>query len=203
MKKEFRHYDLPPVRDSGSVLLNICNFLENDPRIWTWLSAPSRLRIKKLLEISDVEILKAHAAFDAFTVAELAEVLLARFDSFDEKTMVSIIFEHPRQEFIGRAIDIYKDAGGWRYAEMLGKAIIIPLAPLFTADDIRKVLEAIVSNSQIGWASDTPDILSAVFDSTLPILDEARPHWLKFVDDMTEQAQGDRTAHYAYPDDYP
>lgn len=184
---------------ADDVLLNICTFLENDSRIWDWLSEPAKLRIKKLLEISDVEILKTHAAFDAFAVPELAEVLLSRFDSFDEKTKVSIISEHPRQEFIGRAIEIYKEAGGWRYAEMLGKAIILPLAPSFTTDDIRKVLEAIVSNSQIGLASDTPDILSSVFDSTLSILDEARPYWLKFVDDMTEQAQGDSTAHYAYP----
>ena len=184
---------------SDDVLLSIAIYLDNDPRIWTWLSESVRLRIKQLLRTSDAETMKAQAAFDSYVVPELAEILFSRFDTFDERTQVNIITEYPRREFVGRAIKIYKEAGGWRYAEMLGQSVIIPLSHFYTAEDIKEVLEAVVNNDQIGWASGTPGVIEKVFDLTHTLLPETRPYWIKFVEDMTEQAHGDQTAHYAYP----
>lgn len=181
------------------VLLNICVFLDCDPRIWGWLSEPVRLRIRRLLETADADALKSHAAFDAFSVPQLADALTARFDAFDEDVQVGVISENPRREFARRAINIYRTAGGWRYAEILGRSLMVRLAPVLDADDIKEMLAAVMSNGQIWSASGTPSILETVFDSTRRVLNEARPHWQHFVDAMTEQQRGDSTAHYAYP----
>jgi len=185
---------------TDDLLLGIGTYLKYDSRIWDWLSEPVRLRIIQLIQTSDVEVLENNSVFDAFAIEELANVLLSRFDSFDEKIRVKIISEYPQKEFVDRAIEIYKEASGWRYAEMLGQSMILPLAHLFTADNIREILESVAQNDQIGWASGTPNILSSLFDLTLPILDEAKPRWTEFVDKMTDQNRGDQTAHYAYPD---
>ena len=98
------------------VLLSMCPFLENDTRIWEWLSEPVRLRIKQLLQTAEVEALKAHAAFDGFVIPALGDILLARFDGFDRNTQISIISEHPKQELVGPGIEIYSQAGDYRTA---------------------------------------------------------------------------------------
>ncbi len=181
------------------VLLKISTFLEADARIWTWMSEPVRLRVRTLLASATLPDLKAYSAFDAFPIPELATVLMERFDAFDQTTQISVIADNPRREFVEPAIAIYSQAGGWRQAEMLGQALMVRLAPFFTADNIRRVLDAVTENGQISEASGTAAILSTVFELTRPVLNEARPYWRNFVDAMTAQQHRDATAHYAYP----
>ena len=184
---------------ADDALLKICVLLDADSRIWNWISEPVRIRIKALLASSSVADLKASMAFDAFAIPELGNILMARFDAFDENTQISIISENPRREFVSRAIELYCNTGGWRQAEILGRTLIVNLTPFFSADDIKLVLDAVVGNGQIWEASGTPTILDTVFDLSRPVLPAARPHWQSFVDAMTEQNRGDATAHYAYP----
>jgi len=181
------------------VLLKLCTYLDVDPRMWQWLSEPVRLRIRTLMETANLEALKNFSAFDAFAVTELANVLMARFDAFDENTQISIIAEHPRREFVGRAIQIYAGAGGYRTAELLGQTLIVRLTMHFSADDMRQLLEAAAANAQISDASGTPAILASVFDATRRLLPECRGSWQAFADRMTAQQGGDQAAYYAYP----
>lgn len=182
-----------------AVLLTICPFLENDSRIWEWLSEPVRLRIKQLIQTADVETLKTHAAFDAFAVGELGDVLLARFDAFDRNTQISIISEHPKRELVQRGIAIYRMAGGFRTAESWGQSIVMQLTPYFDADDIRVLLDAVQGNEQIWCAAGTPAILDAVFDSTRHLLPESRQHWQSFVNRRIAYHEGDTEEYYSYP----
>ena len=57
---------------TSEVLLSICPYLENDPRIWDWLKEPDRTRVQRLVASTDVETLKTHAAFDAFAIPPLS-----------------------------------------------------------------------------------------------------------------------------------
>lgn len=184
---------------ADALLLSISAFVECDTRVWEWLSEPTRIRFKRLLEYADAETLKAHSAFDVFTVPELAEVLLARFDSFDQDVQIGIISQTPRREFIAPAIRIYGDSGGWRTAEQRGRALMIPLASLMNADEINAMLNAIKENSQIYEASGTPAVLEQVFDSSISAIGGAKPHWQDFVDEMTNRNHGDATSYYSYP----
>lgn len=181
------------------VLLKTSPFFEADARIWAWISEPVRLRVMTLLASATLPDLKACSAFDAFAIPELAAVLMARFDAFDQATQISVIADNPRREFVEPAIAIYGHAGGWRQAEMLGQALIVRLTPFFTAGDIRKVLEAVIENGQISEASGTAAILSTVFELSRPVLNDARPHWRNFVETMTAQHRRDATTHFAYP----
>lgn len=181
------------------VLLRIGTFLEVDPRIWTWLSDPVRLRVRALLAAATLPDLKDISAFDAFVIPELAQVLMARFDAFERAMQINVIADNPRPELIQPAVTIYESAGGWREAETLGQNLIVRLAPLFSAEDIRKVLDAVAGNSQISEATGTASILAKTFELTRPTLSEARPHWQRFVDAMTARQDGDPKAHYAYP----
>lgn len=181
------------------VLLRLCTYLEVDPRIWSWLSEPVRVRLKTLLELADLDTLKASSAFDAFAVTDLAEILMTRFDAFDQTTQISIISEYPRQEFVARALEIYGDARSYRSAEALGQTLIVRLAPHFKAADIHDLLVNVAANGQIWNAGGTPDVLVAVFDQTRALLVSTADDWRGFVEDMTAREGGDETAYYAYP----
>lgn len=174
------------------VLLTICTFLENDQRIWEWLSESVRLRVKQLLETADVEALKAHAAFDGFVIPELSEILLKRFEGFDSSTQISIISEHPKRELVRPGIEIYRQARGYRIAEARGQSIILSLTSFLAANDIKSLLDAVKDNEQIWCACGTPNILDTVFDSTRHLLPETRPYWKAFVDAMIAR-------NYSYP----
>lgn len=183
----------------GDVLLAICPYLENDPRIWDWLKDPDRTRVRRLLETSAVEDLKASSAFDAMAIADLAAVLLARFEAFDAMTKISIISEHPRPELVEPAIAIYAGAGSYRGAEMLGQSVILPVAPLLSPQQVEAVLNAARDNDQISHAAGTPAVLEQLFDLTKVKLPQTRGHWQAFVDARIESAGGDETEYYAYP----
>ena len=163
------------------LLLSICPYLESDPRLWEWLKEPDRTRIKRLLETSTVEDLKTHAAFDALAIPATAAVLLDRFNGFDEHTKVNIIAEHSRKELVGQGIELFQHVGSYRYAERLGKSVILPLAPFFTHADLQAVLAAAADNGQIWDAAGTPAILELVFGLTRPLLPTSRPTWQAFL----------------------
>lgn len=173
----------------GEVLLTICPYLESDPRIWGWLKDPDRTRVRRLLETADVETLKSHAAFDAFAIAPLSEILVGRFNGFDAPAKISIIAEHPRTELVAPGIELYSHAGSYRYAEQLGQSVILPLAPFFTTPDLQAVLTAAADNGQIWDAAGTPDILEKLFDLTKPQLPASRPHWQAFLAAMGARQQ--------------
>lgn len=181
------------------LLLSISAFVEGDTRVWEWMSEPTRIRYTQLLQTADADTLKQHSAFDAFAIPELAEILLSRFDDFNQRTQISIISEHPRQEFVAKALEIYGTAHGFRIAEELGRGLIVRLATYFKAEDIRKLLAAVMANDQISNAGGTPEILVAVFEQTTALLPSTNDSWWNFVDEMTEREDGNETAYYAYP----
>ena len=189
-----RKFDAIP----DALLLSISAFVECDTRLWEWSPEPTRIRFRRLLQDADAETLKKHSAFDAFAIPELASILVGRFESFEQDVQIGIISQIPRREFITQAIRIYGDASGWRAAEQRGRVLMIPLAPLMNADDVRVMLEAVQENDQIWGASGTSAILETVFDATRSLLAQSRPHWQAFINARMLSSR-DASSHYAYP----
>ena len=109
-------------------------------------------------------------------------MLLKRFADLEPHIQTSIISEHPKSEFVDRAIEIYGGARSYREAEGLGNAIILPLVPYFTPENIRELLERAADNGQIYGAAGTPAILNTVFDKTIRRLPTTANDWRTFLD---------------------
>jgi len=180
-------------------LLHLCVLMGAEPQVWGWLSEPVRLRIRRLLESADVETLKSFVAFDALTVPDLTDFLLSKFSGLDQAGQIELISDTPRKEFVSKAIEIYSSANSYRTAEQHGQALIVPLAAYFGPQDVKTCIDAVLGNSQISYASGTPDVLAGVFKLTQGLLDDTRPDWQRFVDEMTAQHGGKVDAHYSYP----
>ena len=139
------------------------------------------------------------AAFDVLDIAPLSEVLLSRFNGFDQTAQIGIIVEHPRKELVDRGLKIYAQAGSYHHAKDLGQSVVLSLAKYFTAADVKEVLEAVNDNGQIWFAHSTPKILEQLFDRTASLLPDVRPYWQTFVDRQIERMSGDASVYYAYP----
>ncbi|MBK7457969.1 MAG: hypothetical protein IPJ42_06050 [Betaproteobacteria bacterium] len=181
-------------------LLHLCVYLGAEPRIWTWLSEPVRMRVTRLLENADVATLKLFMAFDAFAVPDLADFLLAKFSGLEQDGQVALISDAPRKEFVSTAITIYSSATSARQAEQYGQALIVPLASFFTVEDVTRTLDAVLGNSQISYATGSPDLMLELFRLTPGLIDQSRPIWQGFVDAMTVRNEGKADARYSYPE---
>ncbi|CRP69738.1 MULTISPECIES: hypothetical protein [Pseudomonas] len=184
-----RKFDAIP----DGLLLSISAFVECDARVWGWLSEPTRIRFKKLLNDADAETLKTHSAFDVFGIPELAEILLTQFESFEQDVQVAIISQAPRKEFISPAIRIYGESWNWRGAENSGRALMIPLAPLMTSDDIKHMLDSVKDNGQVLGAHGTEEIFKSVLNRSQSVLAQSKQHWQGFLNEIDE---GRRTPRY-------
>ena len=180
------------------VLLRICPFLGSDKRIWNWLSEPDQIRIRRLLETANFDTLKENFAFDTFGIDPLSEMLLNRFDDFEENIQIDIISEYPKKEFVEKGIEIYSEARSYRHAEQLGQFILLSLADFFTSEDIGKILDATSDNNQIWHAGGTFNILENLFDRTTSLLPQSHKHWSAFIDKQIERGYEDKSDHYAY-----
>lgn len=180
-------------------LLNICTFLGAEPQLWSWLSEPVKLRLVRLIEECPIDDLKEHLVFDAFEVPELVDSLLAKFTSYGTEERIQLLSDNPSKQFVSFGIEIYSAVGSYREAEKLGQSVVIPLASHFSADDIRSLLDAILGNSQISYASGTSDVLVEVFKLTASNFPASREHWQRFVDEMTAQHGGEQGTPYSYP----
>jgi hypothetical protein len=85
----------------------------------------------------------------------------------------------------------------YRNAEECGRAVILVMAPYFSAEDIEKLLSIASENNQIYEARDTPNILAEVFDKTTYLLEATGIYWRNFVEKMTEVNKS-MDEHYQY-----
>ncbi|MGO8024865.1 hypothetical protein [Rhizobium leguminosarum] len=180
-------------------LLSICTFIGAESQLWGWLSEPVKLRIVRLIEECAIEDLKEHLVFDAFSIPEMADTLLAKFTSFQQDERIQLLSDNPSREFVPFGIDIYSRAGSPREADRLGQTVVLPLARHFDADDIARLVDAVLGNSQISYASGTADVLVEVFKLTASALPASRGYWQRFVDEMTAQHGGKTDMPYSYP----
>lgn len=180
-------------------LLNICAFLGAEPQLWAWLTDPVKLRLVRLIEECPIDGLNEHLVFDAFAIPELADALLAKFTSYGVQERIQLISYNPRKEFVSFGIEIYSSASNYREAERIGQTVLIPLASHFDEEEIGRLLDAVLGNSQISYASGTSDVLLEIFKLNTAALPASRHHWERFVAQMTDLHGGKADNPYSYP----
>lgn len=183
-----------------NLLLNVGTFIKNDKRVWDWLLKPTQIRFKTLLQNADVETFKVCSVADVSAIPDLKDIIIDRITSFDEKSQIDIISQNPKREFIKTAINIYGSANSYAQAEILGRRLMIPLAPLMDSDDIKEMLDAINGNDQIIPAWGTPEILENVFNALSQcVKEQSERHWQEFWDVMIKKNPFILHGYFWYP----
>ncbi len=95
-----------------------------------------------------------------------------------------------RQELVAPALDLYEASGSFNSANDLVRRVLLPLGELFTADDIRRVVEIASSNDEVLHSFALLGLLEALRSSNLVGADEfdglidgcdlcSRAHWAR------------------------
>lgn len=178
-------------------LLSLLPFADSEPRLWAWLDPATKAEIKVLLAQASTDVLYRTDAYSAMTNEDLRDTLMARFNGLPPNVQFSIIVHHPFKEFATVGIGLYKKVNSYNEANAYGEYLILNLAPQFESDHLRLVLKAILENSEIHNARDTPRIVEALFDKTLNLFEDTKQDWREFVSQSTSGRK--REDHAAFP----
>ena len=177
------------LKDSG--LKRVVRLFAVEPRVWGWLGEDLHIRLKSVVSSYKYDDGASDHLFDGFVIDELRPLLLAAVGKLDAADQAALVARVPRTEFIDTALDLFQEAGSWRYAERLAADVILPLSKVYTAADIKRLLEIVQENSQIYGASDMPDTIADLFKRTDRLHPQTRPDWEKFL-------RKQRRTHYRF-----
>lgn len=185
-----------------SRILYVFLLIRLDPRCWSWIGEPSRIRLRRILVSGDPKalpgIMSTFRIFDLLTVPELKPVLLSIFGEMDAVSQRNVISKYPRPEFAERAIELYAEVGSFRQAEALGQLVIEPMTKQFSADNIIQLLDRIKQNQQIYNAGGTKEVLLKLFDDSLVYFEQTKIAWKELAEHVLRY--NEPNDYYAYPE---
>lgn len=193
---------LPPVIEklgievSDDRLLNLCYYIQSEPRIWDWLGDAGQTRV--LARIDNTAFVELDPSFASRNIPEVGKRLLARLKVEPIKTRDETLTKFPCRAFVSEALERYQASGSFASAEKRGADIILPHAKYFLPEDIARLNTAIRENAwdQILKASGSATILKQVFAETTQLLPQAAPYWAEIAAYIIER-QTD--SDYEYP----
>jgi hypothetical protein len=179
-------------------LLYLPRMAASDPRIWAWIPEHQRIQIVELIKKATHEQLKSFDLFDALELQDVRDIVLQKFGSLSREDQINILAQNPIPGLKSQAIELFAGAASFRSAEVLMRNLILPQAPSFQPGHVDAVLKAILENGQISQASEMPELLGILFDSTEAQLSHTKGAWRYFVAQIAK-GKG-RKEYYAYPE---
>lgn len=178
----------------------LVEYFESVPGSWEASGSAIQAKITSYVETVNEEDL-SWALSGALKVPALAKTGRRRLVELTADGVVQLVSNGVRKEIEERAVDLFIDAGSFRQAEHLGRALMLPIAKTLNADLVKKAVRGAAENGQIWFAAESPAILASFYELTRPTLPETGPTWQAFVKMLDKQQRrasiGD---HYAYAD---
>jgi hypothetical protein len=175
---------LPRLTDlsDDNELKRVFRILAVDKRCWSWLSQPTRIRLKSIVQTYQYDAGSVGSMLGALSVDELRPRFVARVMTFTDGDREALLSRHHRPEFVDVAIELYSGVGHFRDSDRIGRAVIKPIAALMSADQVQRLLAAAGSNNQIYRAgSDTSEVLLDLFEKTADLRDATKAAWQGFM----------------------
>lgn len=179
-------------------LLSLIPFTVHDPSVWSAMDAATQAEIKALIGSASEAVIKKVDIYSGLSMSDLKPALMERFISLPEQLRTEIISSHPMAEFAPHAIEFYRASKGFRSAEWNGKNLILPLAKHLDADQIKQVLDVVLTNRQVREAGENPEIIAELFDLTKDVLPKTNDIWRNFITAIGKGKK--RKDYYAYPE---
>ena len=173
-------------------LRRVFRLFAGDKACWGWLPTATQVRLRAMATAATDDIV-----FSGLAVDELAPILSKAFGRLDETQKEALIIRNPRPEFAEEAIRIYAEAGSYRGAERYCEGMILPLAPVFEAQHIDQIVDAVLGNGEINDAAKTPEQLKELFEKTVRLHGAARGSWQRLMrETLKDKKEND---WYAFP----
>ena len=149
-------------------------------RFWVWIGEPTRIKLRNLIKNIDNTNNNSLLAFRGNQIEELQPLLVTAIKLLKPSVTKAILQLRPHKIYIDFAISILENSVSYRGAEYNAE-YIVPLIPMLTSQEIKKILDISKSNGQIYAASKIAEILFLpLFKKTTNLLTETREDWDSF-----------------------
>ncbi|MBX9253767.1 hypothetical protein H1Q63_07355 [Desmonostoc muscorum CCALA 125] len=207
-------------------LAYVFRLISADIIYWNWLQEAQKIRIKEYLKCINSELSKIDNKdysksqntsytekiklllelniFKTIEILELQEILLKIFEQIDYYSQLTIIGAAPDRVFVEQSINFYSNAGSYGNATFIGQTALLPMADLFSPEEIIRILTVVKdenqnnSNNQIYPAKGMPEVIEIFFDKTIRHLDYTKKSWKELMDFIVSK-YGVSEKDYAYP----
>jgi hypothetical protein len=126
--------------------------------LWEWLREDARKLLTSHVE-SDVEADSIPGFLD---MACLRDAAMKRLAKLDADTLARLLRQQPRVEYTDAAMKHYFAVTSFQSANDRGKALMVPLAPLFTEQQVEKIIEKAQYDSDIRGSWALQNVLAAL-----------------------------------------
>ena len=168
---------------------------------WQALPESSHARVYEVLRSASVQQLVDHAIFACALTAEAQKVVDDRHRELDNRQLVEVIGQAPDLRFVQAAVEAFKESAAYRIAERNMETLVLPLAPVMTADQVRAVLASVKENTQVRMASRMPPLMTEFFDRSESTFTECFGDWYDLTQWLADTTpHQDASGYYAYPE---
>jgi hypothetical protein len=163
-------------------------FVGNVERSWDAIGSGAQIKVRNYITDASKEDAYRFLPY-ALRVPALRELALQRLAVSSAETLERAIRKQLSADYIPMALLHFEKANSFRDAERLCEELILPLAPLLTAADIGRVINAFLTNMQIKYAARIPELYLKLFEKNLGISDQTRPEWQKMLEVLQSEGE--------------
>jgi hypothetical protein len=155
----------------------VIRFLAVVPGAWEWAGEATRIRAQEFVRNGPADKLTKYVPY-CLRSQHLRGLALARLESADdEQTLQKLIRVGADVVYVDHVIRLLGASAAFRTAEDRLQQLVIPLAPVLSAEHLGQIAQLFANNDQITWAAGTADLLLDLFRRTSNVRAEARAHW--------------------------
>jgi hypothetical protein len=169
------------------------------PLAWQALPGSSHARVYQVLKGVAVQRLVDHRIFSCDLAGDAKDIVETRLADLDSRQLAEVIGQSPELRYVGAAVDALRESATYREAEERMGTLVIPLAAVMTATQIREVLDCIRGNPQMRRATQMPPLMVQFFEKTESAFTDCYADWYDLTDWLAETAR-DPEDYYAYPE---
>ncbi|TXI48303.1 MAG: hypothetical protein E6Q50_11225 [Lysobacter sp.] len=134
-------------------------FIASFPDLWPLLLEPTRTALQQTVENVDPAGLTDFRIFSGLTVPQFRGPLTRAVATLNREEFAKAISAQPIIELWPRAIDLYRESGGWRASEANFRDLIAPFLGRLKSQQLEQLLDAILHNAQNWDAAETDQLL--------------------------------------------
>lgn len=129
------------------------------PDLWHRLSEPARTALLQTIENANTTGLMDVRILSGVTVPNLREPLTRAIEALDRDRLAEAVRTQPIIELWPRAVEVYRESGGWRASEANFRDLITPFTGRLNSEQLEDLFGAIADNSQNWDAAETDQLL--------------------------------------------
>jgi hypothetical protein len=141
-------------------------FIAAFPDFWPLLSKATRTGLQQTVDNTDPASLTEYRILAGVTVPHFRAALLRVISGLDRDHLAEAIAAQPYAELWSRAVDLYRESGGWRASEANFRDLIAPFAGRLSSQEFDHLLDAVIDNGQNWDAAGTDGFLLSMLKNT-------------------------------------